>query len=123
MFWVFGSFRLPAVTSASEVLTQAFVEFGSGKLHGRVQNRTAEQNLVVPIPRVRWYLEVIQLTLQERISERIVVQIVVVSVPQFQEQIVEIVIILSGAVSAARWRQIVDFHVPQVVEEIVEGIL
>ena len=26
MFWVFGSFRLPAVTSASEVLTRAFVE-------------------------------------------------------------------------------------------------
>ena len=69
-----------------------------------MQNRTAEQNMVFPIPRVRCYLEVIQLTLQERISERIVVQIVVVSVPQFHVQIVEIVIILSGAVSAARWR-------------------
>ena len=88
-----------------------------------MQNRTAVQNWDVPIPRVRWYLEVIQLTLQERISERIIVQIVVISVPHFQEQIVEIVIILSGAVSAARWRQFVVFHVPQVVKEIVEGIL
>ena len=26
------------------------------KLHDRVQNRTAVQNVDVPIPRVRWYL-------------------------------------------------------------------
>ena len=105
----------PAVTSAIGVLTQAFVKIEVESCMGACRIVLQNRNLDVPIPRVRWYLEVIQLTLQERISERIVVQIVVVSVPQFQEQIVEIVIILSGAVSAAHWGQIVDFPVPQVV--------
>ena len=89
-------------------------------LHERVKYRTSVQNVVVPIPRVRWYLEVIQMSPQERILERIIVQILIVSVPQFQEQIVEFAIILSAAVPTARWRQIVDFHVPLLVEEIVE---
>ena len=103
----------PAVTSASEVLTQTCRCSGvvlwpacwalnprskRAKLHEHVQNRTPEQNVDVPIPRVRWYLRgdpfdptragIPASTLQERISERIVASIVVVSVPQIQEQIV-----------------------------------
>ena len=64
-----GSFLfLTPPTSASEVLTQTNRSSGvvqwlacwahnpKVKFHECVQNRTAEQNVDVPIPRVRWYL-------------------------------------------------------------------
>ena len=54
-----------------------------------MQNRTAVQNVEVPIPRVRWYLRGDPVDFARAHFSAFVVLLVVVSVPQIQEQFVE----------------------------------
>jgi len=72
----------------------------------RVQQRTVEQVVDVPVPQVvEEVIEVAKVIPQERVQQRTVEQVVDVPVPQIVEEILE---------------QVVDVPVPQVVEEVVE---
>ena len=156
MFWVFGSLHMPAVisaipglnsdldvwhqpavTSASEVLTQTYRSGGVVQWPARwaLNPKVRKEQSYMTVCRIvrqnrtlTWYLRGDPVD-PERAHFSIVVLFVVVSVPQIQEQIVESCWYSQEQIQQRTGERLYtfqnhgDFPVPQVVEEIAEEIL